>query len=280
MQSIYPAQKRIIVIGDLHGDYKLTLMCLSQMKLINKNGNWTGGTTWVVQMGDQVDRGGRGEFVNDENSDIRILNLFQKLHNQAKKKGGAVISLLGNHEIMNVLGNYNYVSPLGISQFGGKQQRYEMFKPGGPVSILLNKRPVIIKIGSWVFVHAGIKASIAKNYKFNEINNLMKKFLSGDRYLANNYNFIELFLAPTSLLWNRDLCDSTFTKKDCDELLNILDCKYIAIGHTPQDCINSRFRRIWKVDTAMSEAFGENSHNNMQMLEILDDGKIINIHKF
>ena len=89
-----------------------------------------------------------------------------------------------------VLGNYNYVSPLGISQFGGKQQRYEMFKPGGPVSILLNKRPVIIKIGSWVFVHAGIKASIAKNYKFNEINNLMKKFLSGDRYLANNYNFI------------------------------------------------------------------------------------------
>ena len=280
MRSIYPSKKRIIVIGDLHGDYKLTILCLSRMKLVNKKTNWCGGDTWVVQMGDQVDRGGRGNFVNDENSDIRILNLFQKLHNQAKKKGGAVISLIGNHELMNVLGNYDYVSPLGLTEFGGKQKRYNLFKPGGPVSILLNKRPVIIKIGSWVFVHAGIDPRLVKKYNFDDINNLMKRFLSGDEYLVNNYRFIELFLSPTSLLWNRNLCSSSFSKTQCNNLLKIMNCKYIAIGHTPQNKINSQFKKIWKVDTGMSEAFGRNSHNRKQVLEIINDGEFINIHKF
>jgi len=280
MKSIYPSQKRIIVIGDLHGDYKLTIMCLSRMKLIDTKKNWCGGDTWVVQMGDQIDRGGRGNYINDENSDIRILNLFEILHLQAQKMGGAVISLIGNHELMNVLGNYNYVSPIGIKECGGKQERYKLFKPGGPVSLLLAKRPVIIKIGSWIFVHAGIQPSLVKKNTFDNINNLMKRFLLGDKQLSNNNKFIELFLSPTSLLWNRNLCNPSFNKIQCDNLLKIMNCKYIAIGHTPQGKINSRFKKIWRVDTGMSEAFGKNSHNRMQVLEIINDGKIINIHKF
>lgn len=280
MRSIFPPKKRIIVIGDIHGDYKLTLMCLSEMKLINNKGDWCGGSTWVVQMGDQVDRGGRGQFINDENSDIRIINLFEKLNNQAVKTGGAVISLLGNHELMNVMGNYNYVSPLGISEFGGCYKRYEYFKPGGMVCQLLKKRPVIIKIGSYVFVHAGIKKETIKNYSFDSINNMMKRFLTGDIDLINNKSFIDLFIGPDSLLWSREFSKNNFNMYKCNNLLKTLKCNGIVVGHTIQYNINTKFNKIWFVDTGMSEAFGKGSHKNMELLEIINDGKIINIHKF
>lgn len=50
-------------------------------------------------------------------SDIKILELFTDLDEQAVKHGGRVISLLGNHEISNALGNMSYVSVKGIDGF-------------------------------------------------------------------------------------------------------------------------------------------------------------------
>ena len=50
-------------------------------------------------------------------SDIKILRLFTYMNKQAIKKGGAVISLLGNHEILNSMGIIKYVTYKGLKQF-------------------------------------------------------------------------------------------------------------------------------------------------------------------
>ena len=55
LPSILPPVKRIIVLGDLHGDWKLTIESLKIAKLINTKLNWVGGDTIVVQLGDQID---------------------------------------------------------------------------------------------------------------------------------------------------------------------------------------------------------------------------------
>ena len=80
--------------------------------------NWTGGKSIVVQVGDQVDRcrpkekmcNEEGATVDDEPSDLLIMYLMTALDKKARKSGGMIISLFGNHEIMQTFGNFNYVS--------------------------------------------------------------------------------------------------------------------------------------------------------------------------
>ena len=111
----------------------------------------------MIQIGDQVDRcrpfkttcNNPSATKNDEGSDIAILLLFNNLHKKASKYGGAVISLLGNHELMNVMGNMNYVSYKGIMQFGktfeeGLEKRKELFSIGNKYAKIIGMYKIIL----------------------------------------------------------------------------------------------------------------------------------------
>ena len=278
--GILSPKMRIIVIGDLHGDYRVTIECLYRAGVITKDLKWNGGETVIVQMGDQIDRGGRGYNNNDENSDLKIMNLFADLHLQALKFGGGVYSLIGNHELMNVMGNFDYVSPMGIKGYGGKNGRYLLFKPGGLIAKLLANRHVILKIGDWIFVHGGVNPVLVQKYKISFINELMSSYLNGNKKLIYTKEFKELFLNDNSLLWDRDQGNSKPICNSVYKSLKLLGSKYIVVGHTPQSGINSKCRnKLWRVDTGMSQAFGKNSHQRMEILEILKNGQTVNILK-
>ena len=135
---------RIIAIGDIHGDWKLTLKCLKLAGVLNKdctdenNAEWIGGNTVVVQIGDQIDRCRplvgkkckekfqKEEMKIDEDSDVRIYEIFTLLDSKALKNKdkngkddpGRVISLLGNHEILNSQKKMSYVSAKGLACYG------------------------------------------------------------------------------------------------------------------------------------------------------------------
>ncbi len=276
--------KRIIAIGDLHGDYKATLLTLRKANLINSKNQWTGGETVVVQIGDQIDRGGRPGNFSDEDSEIKILNLFTRLHKQAKKRGGGVYSLLGNHELMNVFGNFDYTSAQGLKHFGGAKNRLEAFKPGGKIaSKMALSRNVIMRIGNFVFVHGGISPNIAKKYKLHEINEMMRNFLQGKNdKVKHDRAFRELFINENSLLWNRKYADIRPDCKNLYKTLNILSADAMIVGHTPQmEGINCKCKsKIWRIDTGMSQAFGKRKKktDRIQILEILGNGKEITVH--
>ena len=62
--GMYPPVKKLIAIGDLHGDLRVTLMALKLAEVIPQqsteqninNIHWCGGSTWIIQLGDQIDR--------------------------------------------------------------------------------------------------------------------------------------------------------------------------------------------------------------------------------
>lgn len=93
--------ERIIAIADLHGDYDRYFDVMQSAGLINSKGKWVGGTTHLVQTGDITDRGPDSK---------KIIDHMNKLAKQARKKGGYVHMLIGNHEVMNVIGDLRYVS--------------------------------------------------------------------------------------------------------------------------------------------------------------------------
>lgn len=99
--------RRIIAIGDLHGDLLQTRRALRLAGLLSADGmdRWCGGSDVLVQVGDVLDRGG---------DEIAILSLLRWLHIQAQLKGGAVFQVNGNHETINVEGDFRYVDPLGF----------------------------------------------------------------------------------------------------------------------------------------------------------------------
>ena len=86
---------RIIAIGDIHGSIDGVTSILKVTGLIDNNRKWTGGTTQLLQTGDYMDRGAATRAV---------LDLLMELEPKAKAAGGRAFALLGNHEVMNLIG--------------------------------------------------------------------------------------------------------------------------------------------------------------------------------
>jgi hypothetical protein len=95
------APSRIVAIADVHGAYDELTTLLQRTNLIDANRRWIGGSATFVQTGDVLDRGARSR---------ECLDLMMELERQAPRQGGAVVPLLGNHEVMNVMGDLRYVT--------------------------------------------------------------------------------------------------------------------------------------------------------------------------
>ncbi|MGA8623080.1 MAG: metallophosphoesterase [Candidatus Sulfotelmatobacter sp.] len=98
----------VVAIGDVHGDFDDFVTILQKVGLIDAQHHWTGGKTTLVQVGDLLDRGPKPRDVMD---------LLMSLEKEAPQAGGRVVSLLGNHEMMNIMGDLRYVTPVNYASF-------------------------------------------------------------------------------------------------------------------------------------------------------------------
>ena len=302
---ILPAHKRIIAIGDLHGDYKLTTNALRIGKVIDSSNNWIGGDTIVVQVGDKLDSYRpftlqKGAAIGDNMAeDIKVLLFMVNLNEQAIKVGGMVILLLGNHEIMNVLGDMRYVSQEDIQKFP-LQERINAFKSGNEYANLMacTHVPAII-IGSFIFVHAGLIDKFLKMMNITDRNDLykisyfMRKWLLG---LIDKKYVTQIIGSKESLFWDRVLgtippnMNNNHPKcvEYLDNVLKLFKVDKMIIGHTPQYFTNQSGinktcdDKLWRIDFGGSFGFDKfdldyakthkiNELRNVQVLEIIDD---------
>lgn len=304
---VFDAVDKIVVFGDIHGDFAVAIEMLQAANLIDDKYNWIGKDTYVVQVGDQVDRcrptpGGPVckealATKNDEDSDVKIMELFNKLDRQArsvKPKPGRVISLLGNHELLNATGFMNYVSYEGLKGFenyqdpvtgqtfeDGMQGRIHAFSPGNQLGKMMGctRFPAVI-IGSNIFVHAGIVDGLINDMNIKTVDDLEEINIKLRMWLLG----LMEESCVTQIIDNRDINSMFWTRAlgkikpgvpldspECmDNLSKALKIFHMAdnhgrvrmmIGHTPQsflysDDINSTCGgKIWRVDNGSSKAF-------------------------
>ena len=102
---------KYMFVGDIHANYSAFVVLLKKAKFINDNLDWIANDKVLVQLGDVVDRG-------PEEEAEKTWNLLDKLQRQAKEKGGEVVRLIGDHEML-YLNKYYEKYPLRAIDYNG-----------------------------------------------------------------------------------------------------------------------------------------------------------------
>ena len=264
----YPLPDRLLVIGDLHGDIKRLKDILVNASIINNRLEWIADPprTIVVQVGDQVDSLNRNPDADnwEKLNDICLLHFTHSLDLIARAKGGMFISMIGNHELMNIMGNFSYVSQKSMVD-----NRIDLFKPKGNLSTLLAHRPLVLKIGNLFFCHAGITKDhleiLNKHQKpVSYLNDVWKRYMLHNEVEESDKEIFENIIVhpEKGILWTREFG----TEEDILYVLNNLECQYVFIGHTAVNKISLLFNKIWLTDNGISRAFNTDQYQYIDIV--------------
>ena len=294
--------RRAVAIGDMHGDWAQALRALALAGVVSQEDadaavasagaeqgtgvvmtempKWTGGDTLLVQVGDILDRG------DDE---LRLLGLFASLREEAQEAGGDVFMLHGNHEAMNVMGDFRYVTLGGFRETAmyieetqgprpegdpwtltaAAEARFALFAPGGPLAMALATNPTVLQIDDTLFAHAGVLPQHVA-YGLEKVNYDMAAWMSGVGKLPG-----QVINGDGGVYWTR-VYGRASNESVCNDLSSVLEAtgaKRMVVGHTPQEggANASCDGRVWRIDVGMSRGIFSGTP---QVLEIAAGGKV------
>lgn len=196
---------RLVAIADIHGAAEGLSQILRAAGLVDASGRWTGGTARLVQTGDFTDRG----------KDVRaVMDLLMRLEGEARRAGGRVDVLLGNHEGMNLLHDVRDVSPEAFASFAdnksedrrrkafethaaiaarngttierdawmaahppGFVEYLQAFGPSGKYGRWLRGRKVVLEADGTIFMHAGLRPDMTGS--IDDVNRGVERELRG-----------------------------------------------------------------------------------------------------
>ena len=240
-----PAAKRVVAIGDLHGDLAATRSALKAAGAIDDQDRWIGGELVVVQTGDVLDRG------DDEQA---ILDLLYKLEVDAKAAGGALIPLLGNHELMNAAGDFRYVTRNAMSDFDEvAKDRLAALAPGGVYAKKLAAHNVIAIVGDTVFSHAGVLAEWTT--QIDEVNRSSRCWLDGQS--GGVADRPPALTSEDGPVWTRAVGVDPVDCTVVSHALSRLGVARMVVGHTVQPQITSACDgTVWRIDVGLGKNYG------------------------
>lgn len=182
--------ERIVAVGDVHGAYDALVRTLGNAGVLDAAGGWAAGRAHLVVTGDILDRGPDSR---------QVMDLLMRLETEAAEAGGRVHVLLGNHEVMNLVGDLRYVSAAEYAAFADDESPAERargmeifaasragapdavlsvefakrappgffahrraFAPGGRYGRWLLEKPFIVVVNDTAFVHGGLSPMVTE----------------------------------------------------------------------------------------------------------------------
>jgi len=269
---------RVVAVGDVHGAYDNFVKILRAAGVVDEKQRWVGGRTHLVQLGDVVDRGPDSR---------KALDLLRRLEKEAGRAKGAVHALLGNHEVMWMLGDLRYVSPGEYKAFTTRdseavrerlleraqpEARDELrkqtplgyvelnlaFAPDGEYGKWLREHPAVVKINGVLFLHGGISPAGAA-IPCAEINARVRLEITDDLKQTRTAPLQSLAGSETGPLWYRGLAQEPDSfEPELEKILQAQGARAIVIAHTPAPGgrIRSRFGgRVLQIDTGMLTSY-------------------------
>jgi len=242
--------KKFLAISDVEGQYDFMVRFLKGSGVIDKSGRWAFGKGHLICVGDMVDR---GQQVTE------TLLLLVRLFKEAQKAGGYVHHVLGNHEVMMMGGDIRYTAPkykeaaqrLGIPCRG-------LLGADTEVGRFLRSRHALVRIGEYLFVHAGISPPIANTkLGIDKLNKLTRSVLGVPPTEIKDKFSQAVSWGMLGPLWYRGYFKdyaATFgpqpSPEEMDKILTAFGAKTIVVGHTKVTQVGSMYdkRRVLAID--------------------------------
>ncbi|MGE0554836.1 MAG: metallophosphoesterase [Gemmatimonadales bacterium] len=275
-----PSPDRIVAVGDVHGDFERFVGLLRQAGVIDGKNRWAGGKTHLVQTGDVLDRGPESR---------RVMDLLMALEEQARKAGGKVHALIGNHEAMNILGDLRYVSAGEYEAFRSSRakelrerayraladsalrdstayrKRWEAehplgwvehrlaFEGNGKYGTWIRGHDAVLALGGYLFLHGGIGPKYV-DVPLEEINARVRKDLEPGATTT------EIVTDHEGPLWYRGLArepDSAIAPL-VDRILERFGVEHVVIGHTvtPGAILPRLGAKVIQIDVGLAKYYG------------------------
>jgi hypothetical protein len=302
IEESWDAVPRVLAVGDVHGDYDQLLAVLQAGGVIDRRGRWNGGRTHLVQTGDRIDRGPDSR---------KVMDLMMRLEKEARKAGGMVHPLTGNHEAMNVLGDLRYVTPDEFAAFktpdsarlrealwerirearppgepalGDEDHRlFEAehplgwvehrlaFSPRGTYGGWIARQNAVIRIGDTLFLHGGISPKYA-DFPLLDLDERVRRELEQADPLTALVS-----TDPEGPLWFRGLAEGDpALASHLDAVLRRHGARRMVIGHTPTEGLVMPLYggRVVVIDVGLSKVYG-----GPPAALLLEGGRPIAIHR-
>lgn len=260
--------ERVVAVGDVHGDVEALTEVLRLAGLIDEKGKWIGGKAHLVQTGDIVDRAPRTRD---------CFELIMRLEQEALAAGGRVHALLGNHEVMNMLGDIRYVTPEELASYADQSPSPDA--PGAPRGLAghrvafglegrygrwLRRHPAVLRIDGTLFMHGGLQPEVPAK-TLAELNRWVRQDLFSGNPPGGG-------TAQGGPLWFRGyaLAPEAQWEARLDEALSRFGARRMVMGHTTtkDGRIGVRFGgRTLFIDTGLSTGYGR----HLAALEIRGD---------
>jgi hypothetical protein len=234
-QTEYIAGK-IAVISDIHGSVNHFSALLKKYGVSDNLSNWNYSNGHLVIVGDVLDK---GPHVTE------CLWLIKKLETQAKKQGGEVHLLLGNHErlVINGVSDHIGIKYEAIAKKLGIEYQ-ELYGPNTYLGRWLRTKKVCVKINNNLFTHGGIsKMLVDTKLSAEEINQHFNTLINSEslmRYPALTRNHIRLIKSNTGPMeyrgyFNRNIFNrgqSNLSDATINSALEHFNADHIIVGHT------------------------------------------------
>ena len=298
-QEQFDEVERIVAVGDVHGGYDAFVGILRAAGVIDLRNRWIGGRTHLVQTGDILDRGPGSR---------KALDLLMDLEQQAPEAGGRVHALLGNHEVMNIIGDLRYVSEEEYDAFRtsdsaevrdrafdlladperrssrrsrrrwdrrrplGWVEHRAAFGPDGKYGEWLRQRHTIVRVGGILFLHGGLSPEVS-GMTLSEINERVRSELAESTVRRRSFS-----MNPDGPFWYRGLAleREADLAAHVDRLLETYAASHIVVGHTAvARAIVPRFAgKVIAIDVELSEVYG-----GPPACLIIEDGRLFALHR-
>ncbi|MEE9371933.1 MAG: metallophosphoesterase [Saprospiraceae bacterium] len=260
--------KKYVALSDIHGQYDVFEKLMIAHGISDDNGNWIYGKGHLIIVGDILDRGDQV---------LKVLWYLYHLENKARKSGGRVHILLGNHEMMVMNGDLGYVHKKYRYTSGISKVVYSNYFSANTFwGKWLASKNVIKSINNTLFMHGGLSEELLeREFDFEGYNKIFReKILHHPFELLNRNKLVSLLTFQNGPLWYRGMAQPyAFDTNKAKSILQVTGASHIVIGHTSMPRVMGLYdNKIILVDSSIK--FGRTGQLLIYRDETFFRGKI------